>query len=171
MHASTSRSDPNRGDSADFGWSDVDLLNIIDSNWPEVLKPYIVPGVEGSTLTDAQRKELRRKNVNVVAQVGDKTIAPPGGGLLASGANLACKVQAMKLLFQIDRIEQTIQNCWDDCRLGLQRAGMDVSDTSDLQLVRVADANLLNTRPGSLTGTIHTFTLIVDGPDLRRHCC
>ena len=79
------RKHPNRGDPADFGWSDVDLLNIIDSNWPEVLKPYIVPGVEGSTLTDEQRKELRRKNVNAVAQVGDKTIAPPGGGLLASG--------------------------------------------------------------------------------------
>ena len=147
------RKHPNRRDSADFGWSDVDILNIIDSNWPEVLKPYIVPGVDGSSLTDEQRKELRRKNVNVVTQVGDKTIAPPGGGLLANGANLACKVQAMKLLSQIEHVEQVIENCWDDCRLGLQRAGID-ADAARLQLVRVADTNLPNTGLGSLAGEL-----------------
>lgn len=147
------RKHPNRRGSADFGWSDVDILNIMDSNWPEVLKQYIVPGVEGSTLTDEQRKELRRKNVNVVTQVGDKTIAPPGGGQLANGANLACRFQAMRLLSQIEHVEQVIENCWDDCRLGLQRAGID-ADAAKLQLVRVADTNLPNIGLGSLAGEL-----------------
>ena len=147
------RKHPNSRDSADFGWSDVDILNIIDSNWPEVLKPYIVPGVEGNAPTDEQRKELRRKNMNVVTQVGDKTIAPPGGGHLANGANLACKVQAMKLLSQIKHVEQVIEHCWGDCRLGLQRASID-ADAAKLQLVRIADTNLPNTGLGSLAGEL-----------------
>ena len=147
------RKHPNRRDPADFGWSDVDILNIIDSNWPEVLKPYIVPGVEASRLTDEQRKELRRKNANVVTQVGDKTIAPPGGGHLADGANLACKFQAMRLLAQIEHAEQVIESCWDDCRRGLQRAGVD-ADAARLQLVRIADTNLPNTGLGSLAGEL-----------------
>lgn len=147
------RKHPNRRDPTDFGWSDVDILNIIDSNWPEVLKPYIVAGVEGSTLTDEQREELRRKNVNVVTQVGDKTIAPPGGGQLANGTNLACKLQAMKLLSQIEHTEQVIEHCWDDCRLGLQHAGID-ADAAQLQLVRIADTNLPTAGLGALAGEL-----------------
>lgn len=147
------RKHPNRRDSTDFGWSDVDILNIIDSNWPEVLKPYILPGVKGSTLTDEQRKELRSKNVNVVTQIGDKTIAPPGGGLLANGANLACTFQAMKLIFQLEQIEQVIKEHWDDCKRGLQHAGID-ANAARLQLVRVSDTNLPKIRLESLAGDL-----------------
>ena len=148
------RKHPNSGDPSDYGWSDVDLLNIIDSNWPEALDPYIVHGVEGTTLTDEQRRELRRKNTNVVTQVGGKAIAPPGGGLLANRSNLKCKFLAMKLLAQLRQIEQIIENCWDDCMVQLQRAGVEVSDSAELRLVRVADTNLLHSELRRLTGDL-----------------
>lgn len=148
------RKHPNNRDPGDFGWCDTDLLNIIDSNWPEVLEPYIIPGVKGNRLTGEQRKELRRKNVNVVWQVGGKAIAPPGGGLLADGSNAMCKWQAMKLLFQIREIEQIIKNHWDDCNVSLQGAGMDISDTAELRLVRIGGTNIAKTSLDSLTGDL-----------------
>ena len=148
------RNHPNSGDPADFGWIDIDFLNIIDSNWPEALEPYIVHGVEGSTLTDEQRRELRRKNANVVTQVGGKAIAPPGGGLLANRSNLKCKFQAMKLLAQLGQIEQIIENYWDDCTVELRRAGVEVSNSAELRLVRVADTNLPHSELRRLTGDL-----------------
>lgn len=148
------RKHPNDGDPSDFGWSDVDLLNIIDSNWPEALKPYVVHGVEASTVTDAQRRELRRKNANVVTQVGDKVIAPPGGGLLADRSNLRCKFQAMRLLAEVRHVEQIFEDHWDDRRAELQRAGLEVADSTELRLVRVADTNLTPSQIRSLKGDL-----------------
>lgn len=148
------RKHPNDGDPSDFGWSDVDFLNVIDSNWPEALKPYVVHGVEASTVTDEQRRVLRRKNANVVTQVGDKVIAPPGGGLMADGSNLRCKFLAMRLLDEVRHVEQLLGDLWDDRKAELQRAGLEVADSTDLRLVRVADTNLTPSQIESLKGCL-----------------
>ena len=51
-------------------WVRQDLLTIIHSNWPELINQYVLRGVGGSTVTDEQKKELRRKNVNLVSGAG-----------------------------------------------------------------------------------------------------
>ena len=136
------RKHPKGSDPSDFGWCDEDLLKIIDSNWPEALEPYTMPGVKGTKITDEQRRELRRKNANVATQVGDKVIAPPGGGLLADGSNLRCKFQARRLLAEIRHIEQFIEDNWDDWMAWLKSAGLENSDSTELRLVRIADTTL-----------------------------
>ena len=148
------REHPNDGDPSDYGWSDVDLLNIVDSNWPDALKPYVVNGVEASTVTDEQRRVLRRKNANVVTQVGDKVIAPPGGGLMAVGSNLRCKFLARRLLDEVRNVEQLLEDHWDDWKAELLRAGLEVADSKELRLVRVAGTNLTPSQIGSLKGDL-----------------
>ena len=146
------RNHPNRNDPSDFGWCDVELLTIIDANWPEALDPFIVRGVQGTTLTDEQRMVLRTKNTNLVTQIGAKAIAPPGGGMLANGSNLKSRFQGDKLLAQVDHIEQLIEHCWDDCKGELQLAGVNVSDSAELRLVRVAESSVPRSELGAMTG-------------------
>ena len=61
-------------------WVRQDLLAIIHSNWPELIKPFILRGLSGDTVTDEQKKELRRKNANLVPALGPYAVAPLGGG-------------------------------------------------------------------------------------------
>ena len=81
------RRHPQLGDADDYGWSDPELFDIIHRNWPNVLPSHQLRGVSGDSLSDRERKELRRKNMNVVTRIGDMAIAPPGGGTTASGAD------------------------------------------------------------------------------------
>ena len=148
------RRHPNDRDPMDFGWCDTDMLNILDSNWPDALTPYIIRGVNATTLTKEQKKELRRKNVNTVAQIGTKAISPPGGGQLANGRNASCKMLAMRLLHQIEEIEQILANRWDECKASLEFAGLIVDENIELRLVRVGGTGLPNTSLGSLTGDL-----------------
>ena len=52
------RPHPNRGD---LGWVRQDLLEIVYSNWPELIEPHILRGVKGTALTDEEKAVLRRK--------------------------------------------------------------------------------------------------------------
>ena len=76
----------------DLGWVRQDLLRIVHSNWPELIKAKILRGVEGTALTDEQKQELRRKNINSVTQIGDIAIAPMGGGMTTAGTGVLCQM-------------------------------------------------------------------------------
>lgn len=52
-------------------------------------------------MTDEQKKELRRKNANAVADLGDYAIAPLGWGTMADGSSTLCRVRADKLLHDL----------------------------------------------------------------------
>lgn len=149
------RRHPNESNPTDFGWCDEELLTVIDSNWPEVLNPYVVPGVSGTSVTNEQKKELRRKNTNILAVVGGKVLAPPGGGLLANGRNARCKMSAMRLIHEIDGIEGLLANHWAECRVSLEQAGFSLGENPEFRLVRLGGTNLparaLRTLSGDLS--------------------
>ena len=58
-----------------FEWIRQDLLGIVHRNWPALIEARVLHGVSGSTITDAEKKELRRKRVNVVHEIGGNAIA------------------------------------------------------------------------------------------------
>ncbi|WP_420431824.1 hypothetical protein [Candidatus Poriferisocius sp.] len=118
------------------------------------MERYTAPGVKGSTLTDEQRKVLRSKNTNVATQVGDKVIAPPGGGLMAYGSNLKCKSQAMRLLTEIRRIEKIFEDHWDEREGALRSAGFEDPDSADLRLARIADSSVPPSQLRSMNGDL-----------------
>ena len=88
-------------DSEKLLWVRQDLLTIIHSNWPELVKPYVLRGVSGSTVTDEQKKELRRKNANLFPVLDQYAVAPLGGGMMSDGSSLWCRYWAYKLLHEI----------------------------------------------------------------------
>ena len=136
------RPHPEKRDVDDYGWSHQEYLDIIERNWPYLLDPYEMRGLSGNSISDSGRKELQRKNANVVTRIGDRAIAPPGGGMMASGANLSHVVMAMKLLRLIEWVQQVIETCWADCRRDLQCAGVHADDDARFRLVRIDEDDL-----------------------------
>ena len=148
------RRHPQLGDADDFGWSDPELLDIIHRNWPNILRSHQLQGVSGDTLSDRERKELRRKNVNVVTRVGDMAIAPPGGGTTASGANLKHVWKAMRLCRLAQHTQELIETNWAECRHDLRGAGLEVEDDAEFRLVRLDEEDLTPEVPGVLTSEL-----------------
>ena len=60
-----------------IGWVSQELLEIVHSNWPELIEEKVLHGVSGDQLTDEEMQELRRKNTNYAMNIGGKAIAPP----------------------------------------------------------------------------------------------
>ena len=136
------RPHPQREDPDDYGWSRQEYLEIIDRNWNRLLDPYEVRGVGGTSIPDSGRKELQRKNANVVTQIGGRAIAPPGGGMTSSGANLIHVVLAKRLLWLVEETQQVIETHWAECRSDLLDAGMQVYNDAEFRLVRIDEADL-----------------------------
>jgi len=136
------RPHPQPNDPEDYGWSHQECLEIIERNWPHLLDPYEIRGVRGDSISDSGRKELRRKNVNVVTRIGSRAIAPPGGGMTASGANLKHVWMVKKLLWLIAHVQHVIETHWDDCRRDLQKAGLHIEEEAEFRLVRIDEDEL-----------------------------
>ena len=90
-------------------WSSQDLLAIVHSNWPELLQEHAPKGQTGDRITDEQRAELRRKNVNAITQLGTVTVAPLGGGMTMAGTSATCRYRGDELLHEIGKH----QDCFD----------------------------------------------------------
>ncbi|GBQ06951.1 hypothetical protein [Acetobacter cerevisiae] len=70
-------------------FENIDVLESIHRNWPEMISRYRVKGVTGGAWDKEQRQALRRKNANVAVTTSDGTVYMPiSGGVVASGINL-----------------------------------------------------------------------------------
>ncbi len=139
---------PRRGD---IGWVRQDLLRIMHSNWPELVEPNILRGVKGTELTDEEKQELRRKNVNCAVQMGDNAIAPIGGGMVADGSSLLCRWWALKLLHEIKQHQSFFDNHPAELRSGLEAKGMELGGRMEFKLVLADSLNLSAEEITSLT--------------------
>ena len=81
-----------------LGWVRQELLKIVYSNWPQLIEKHTLHGVLGETITDEQKKELRRKNVNSATVMENKTLAPIGGGMMSDGSSSLCRLASARLL-------------------------------------------------------------------------
>ena len=68
-------------------WIRQDLLQIVHSNWPHLMRDHKMARGSEEPLTDEQLKELRRKNVNYAAAIGGDAFLPIGGGTMADGSS------------------------------------------------------------------------------------
>ena len=82
-------------DPKDLQWVRQDLPQMIHSNWPQLMEGLSVEGVTETTVSDKEKKELRRKNVNVLHQVGGQVLFPLGRG--NNGGWQQCPLPAMGL--------------------------------------------------------------------------
>jgi len=77
---------------------EVDLLNIIDVNWPQYMEQFEIMGIESATPvpTSADIKEIRKARVIVFPTLkSGRIIGPPGGGYTLAGTSTICMEDAM----------------------------------------------------------------------------
>ena len=122
-------------------WVRQDLLRILNSNWPELIKSYVLKGKAGDALTDKQKKELRKKNVNHVPQIGDHAIAPLGGGMMGDGSSASCRIWADKLLFEVERHQLYFDSQPVELRSELETKGIKASGSMEFKLVPLDNLN------------------------------
>ena len=121
----------------DYGWVRQELLQIIHTNWPNLLKPFEMHGVKGTVITDAQKKELRRKNTNLTSQVGDVAVFSPGGGVMSDGTNAKCKFLGMKLIHEVEVCQEYLANQPEEIRKALRKEGKSVTGAMKFKLAHV----------------------------------
>ncbi len=91
-------------------FEDAGVLEIIHSNWPDLISRYRVRGVTAGSWNAAEKRAFRKKNGNVHTAVADRTVYMPiSGGVMASGVS----TEAVRLAdFGHDRI-RTLQTSFE----------------------------------------------------------
>lgn len=128
-------------DPEQLGWVRQDLLSIVHSNWPKLIESKMLRGVKGTVLTDQEKRELRRKNTNHAAQLGDNAIAPIGGGTMADGSSLLCQWWGLKLLHEIKQHQCYFDSQPVELRSRLEAMGMEIADRMEFELVLLDSLN------------------------------
>lgn len=83
-------------------WCDLDIIETIHKNWPEILIKYKY-GSHESPLTEEEYKTLRAKNCNAFIAVQDGTeYFPPGSGVMGDGTPILAmnKLQKLMMIFE-----------------------------------------------------------------------
>ncbi len=122
------------------GYSDVwvreKLIHIIEENWPSLLPPS--SALTPDTLTSEERKNCRKKSVNVtVTKLSGEVIFPPGGGVMCDGT-------AINDFMQLQRIYAQFEWARETCRLNEQsiRDALGLGDNDFRLHVGFADRQL-----------------------------
>ena len=136
----------------DYGWARQELLQIINVNWPSLLKPFEMPGIEGAVLPDEQKKVLRQRNTNLAAKVGDTVVLPPGGGVTCAGTNFKCQFLASKLLREVEECQRHLVRQPNEIRDALEREGKSITGDMEFKLVHI---NNLRNVPIEVTSQLY----------------
>ena len=139
----------------DLGWVRQDLLRIVHSNWPKLVEPNILRGVKGTGLTDEEKQELRRKNVNCAVQIGDNAIAPMRGGVTAAGTSTLCQFLADKFLNEIGEYQSYLETQPAEVRAALQDNGVNIAGEMEFKLVLLDSLGWSDEMVRSLKGNLH----------------
>jgi hypothetical protein len=98
-------------------WTDKSLLSIVYSNWSDLLKPFILPGVLSTTSnpTNEDIGKCRKGNVMLILEIAPGVvIAPPGGGYMTDGTSrevVTKKNNTMRMLSYLeDKIKANERN-------------------------------------------------------------
>lgn len=96
-------------------WTKESILAILYNNWPEILEPFILRGVDNiePSITEEMRKDLRKVAVNTPVRLGDKSgniiYIKPGGYTRSHDAML-------------DVLEyQKVHNCLKEIELDIKK--------------------------------------------------
>jgi|GEM_PF-1845046 len=71
-------------------WTEKKLLEIIQANWPELMKPYEMKDVIDLSYhaSNEDHHKLRRSGISTNLKIGDKFYSPPTGGITLNGYSM-----------------------------------------------------------------------------------
>lgn len=93
-------------------WSDQKMIEVIDSNWPDIISGYRLPDGVDSTFnpTNLQVGALRKGNTNTFVKVKTgHAYVSPGGGYLCSGGSIEVRMICNRLTKIVREIEKYIK--------------------------------------------------------------
>ncbi len=123
-------------------WVRQDLLRIVASNWPNLMESRALGGVRGSSLTEDEERELRRKRINYARVYGEKAIAPLGGGMMGNGSSLMCRWWGMKLVHELKWHESYLQSNYREVKAAFHAKGIDAISEMRFQPVSLDSLEL-----------------------------
>jgi hypothetical protein len=116
-------------------WSKRELLKILKNNWPELLEPCRVHGIEGATFNDGEIGQLRRSGINSPIEIdGDVYVPIGGGGLTLAGTNIMHTITAKSLIKAIREVEKQIIDNKVSIREEISKKVSDLPDNLDFHL-------------------------------------
>jgi hypothetical protein len=95
---------PHRG-----GFTNQDLLRIIEENWAEILDPYTLKSVIGLTYhaSDNDIGSLRKAGVNTILQTpSGRVLVPMGGGITTAGTSIRNRIEADRVRTSVRQLEE-----------------------------------------------------------------
>lgn len=90
------------------GFTNQDLLRILEENWPELIEPYALKGVNGLTYhaSDSDIRSLRKNGINTILQTpGGRFLIPMGGGITGAGTSLNIRREANRRITDVRQLE------------------------------------------------------------------
>jgi hypothetical protein len=91
-------------------WVNTRLIEILHSNWPEIMEPYRASAIDGESLAINERKNIRNNHGNVVIKISNGTsYFPPGGGLTASGRCITDIIDCDKIISKLTEWEYLVK--------------------------------------------------------------
>jgi len=121
-------------------WTDIDLLETILANWPELLDRCELRNSSGSVLTQPELKALRKKNMQVALRLSNgRAYLPMGGGSMCSGVNMRFVIHHDRFVHFLTEIENDIRSNLNEKRAQLPHGkSFGSPPTFKLQLVNGA---------------------------------
>jgi hypothetical protein len=105
-------------------WEKSSILESLHRNWPQAIRDYRLNGVQGEPLTEAQRRNLRKVNVQAPTSVSDGTVYMAIGGGVSSNGISAMAVRASDmLLVDVERLQSAIEQQFSSFVPHLQTGG------------------------------------------------
>lgn len=150
------RQHPKQGD---LGWVRQDLLRIVHSNWPQLLEPKVLRGVNASAVTDEEKQELRDKNINNATPIGNIAVGPIGGGTTAAETSVVCQYRADECLDKIRKHQSYLETQSAEVRSALQDKGINITGNMDFKLVLLDSYGSSNEMIRSPQGSLHNTGL------------
>lgn len=133
-------------------WVRQNLLEIVHSNWPELMEVSVLRGVDGTNLTDEERQELRRKKIMHAADFDGKAIGPIRGGMALDGSSLQCRWIVTKLFHELDQHQEYFDCCRQNIRSNLEAKGIRLPSKIEFELVLLDSLNISEEIVEHLTG-------------------
>lgn len=93
------------------GWSDKTLLEIVNKNWPDLLKVYCIEGVRPEVQMSANDiNHLRKAGINTFIELSDgKSYISMGGGITAAKTSMRAVESYVELMRGLNGVEDQIR--------------------------------------------------------------
>jgi hypothetical protein len=90
-------------------WDDEKLLEMLNNDFPEVLKPWKLNDISPARFSDADKTVLRSKNVNFLVTINNEAYAPPGWGTSTMGTSMHAQFNLFRFIHFLDNLEKELR--------------------------------------------------------------